>query len=111
MKKLKRSKFLTFFILTFALAAQAFDIEDYATTYRATRDAYLKSANELKLATGPYVSARKAYVEASMKYIESLESPESIKTTTEAAKSRKKCLDEYKVLRQEYYSRFTTYPN
>jgi hypothetical protein len=31
-----------------------FDLEDYATTYRATRDAYLKAANELKLATGPY---------------------------------------------------------
>eukprot|EP00293_Proteomonas_sulcata_P013864 CAMPEP_0184287878 /NCGR_PEP_ID=MMETSP1049-20130417/269_1 /TAXON_ID=77928 /ORGANISM="Proteomonas sulcata, Strain CCMP704" /LENGTH=74 /DNA_ID=CAMNT_0026593985 /DNA_START=319 /DNA_END=540 /DNA_ORIENTATION=+ len=24
-----------------------FDLEDYATTYRATRDAYLKAANEL----------------------------------------------------------------
>ena len=29
-----------------------FDLGDYATTYRATRDAYLKAANELKLATG-----------------------------------------------------------
>ena len=34
--------------------ALLFDLEDYATTYRATRDAYLKAANELKLATGPY---------------------------------------------------------
>eukprot|EP00293_Proteomonas_sulcata_P016755 CAMPEP_0184296830 /NCGR_PEP_ID=MMETSP1049-20130417/7788_1 /TAXON_ID=77928 /ORGANISM="Proteomonas sulcata, Strain CCMP704" /LENGTH=39 /DNA_ID= /DNA_START= /DNA_END= /DNA_ORIENTATION= len=34
-----------------------FDLEDYATTYRATRDAYLKAANELKLATGPYKAA------------------------------------------------------
>jgi ferric iron reductase protein FhuF len=34
------------------------DLEDYATTYRATRDAYLKAANELKLATGPYKAAR-----------------------------------------------------
>ena len=32
--------------------ALLFDLEDYATTYRATRDAYLKAANELKLATG-----------------------------------------------------------
>ena len=30
-----------------------FDLEDYAGTYRETRDAYLKAANELKLATGP----------------------------------------------------------
>merc|ERR1711959_602505 len=35
-----------------------FDLEDYATTYRATRDAYLKAANELKLATGPYKESR-----------------------------------------------------
>ena len=38
--------------------ALLFDLEDYATTYRATRDAYLKAANELKLATGPYKAAR-----------------------------------------------------
>merc|ERR1712167_448769 len=35
-----------------------FDLEDYAGTYRETRDAYLKAANELKLATGPYKAAR-----------------------------------------------------
>jgi len=29
------------------------------------RDAYLKAANELKLATGPYKAARDAYVAAS----------------------------------------------
>ena len=39
-----------------------FDLGEYATTYRATRDAYLKAANELKLATGPYKAARDAYV-------------------------------------------------
>ena len=44
--------------------ALLFDLEDYATTYRATRDAYLKAANELKLATGPYKAARDAYVAA-----------------------------------------------
>lgn len=31
-----------------------FDLEDYATTYRATRDAYLKAANEFALAKDPY---------------------------------------------------------
>jgi len=30
-----------------------FDLGDYATTYRATRDAYLKAANELKLGMHP----------------------------------------------------------
>ena len=35
-----------------SMFALLFDLEDYATTYRATRDAYLKAANELKLATG-----------------------------------------------------------
>jgi len=42
--------------------ALLFDLEDYAATYRATRDA-LKAANELKLATGPYKAVRDAYVE------------------------------------------------
>ena len=49
-----------------------FDLEDYATTYRATRDAYLKAANELKLATGPYKAARDAYVAATATYTKSL---------------------------------------
>jgi hypothetical protein len=39
------------------------DLEDYVTTYRVTRDAYLKVTNELKLATGPYKAVRDAYVE------------------------------------------------
>jgi hypothetical protein len=47
-------------------------LEDYATTYRATRDAYLKAANELKLATGPYKAARDAYVAATATYTKSL---------------------------------------
>jgi hypothetical protein len=47
-------------------------LEDYATTYRATRDAYLKAANELKLATGPYKAARDAYVAATSTYTKSL---------------------------------------
>ena len=32
--------------------ALLFDLEDYAGTYRETRNAYLKAANQLKLATG-----------------------------------------------------------
>jgi hypothetical protein len=51
--------------------ALLFDLEDYATTYRATRDA-LKAANELKLATGPYKAARDAYVAATATYTKSL---------------------------------------
>ena len=35
-------------------------LEDYTTSYRATRDAFLKGSNELALATGPYVAARHA---------------------------------------------------
>jgi len=49
-----------------------FDLGDYATTYRATRDAYLKAANELKLATGPYKAARDAYVAGTATYTKSL---------------------------------------
>jgi hypothetical protein len=60
---------LPFLITMFALL---FDLEDYATTYRATRDAYLKAANELKLATGPYKAARDAYVAATATYTKSL---------------------------------------
>jgi short-subunit dehydrogenase len=32
-------------ILINSMFALLFDLEDYATTYRATRDAYLKAAN------------------------------------------------------------------
>jgi hypothetical protein len=34
--------------------AHAFDLEDYATTYRATRDAYYKAHEELRLAYGKH---------------------------------------------------------
>ena len=64
--------FLKFALLAFVYTASAFDLEDYATTYRATRDAYLKAANELKLATGPYKAARDAYVAATATYTKSL---------------------------------------
>jgi len=59
-------------LLGFMYTVTAFDLEDYATTYRATRDAYLKAANELKLATGPYKAARDAYVAATATYTKSL---------------------------------------
>ena len=48
------------------MIALLFDLEDYATTYRATRDAYLKAANEP--ATGPYKTARDAYFAATATY-------------------------------------------
>jgi ABC-type transporter lipoprotein component MlaA len=64
--------FLKLALLGFVYSAMAFDLEDYATTYRATRDAYLKAANELKLATGPYKAARDAYVAATATYTKSL---------------------------------------
>ena len=42
------------------MICKLFDLEDYAGTYRETRNAYLKAANQLKLATGPsrYKAAR-----------------------------------------------------
>ena len=52
--------------------ALLFDLEEYAHTYRDTRDAYLSAANQLKLATGPYKAARDAYVAATATYTKSL---------------------------------------
>jgi len=49
-----------------------FDLEDYATTNRATRDAYLKAASEVKLAAGPNKAARDAYVAATATYTQSM---------------------------------------
>lgn len=46
-----------------------FDLEDYASTLRATRDRFLKAKNELDLATGPYDAAKTAYVEAVKNYL------------------------------------------
>ncbi len=64
-----------FIVLTetkFRMFALLFDLEDYVTTYCVTRDAYLKAANELKLATGPYKAARDVYVAATNTYTKSL---------------------------------------
>ena len=43
--------------------AHAFDLEDYATTYRATRDAALKAANELGLSLNPFQMALSAVIQ------------------------------------------------
>ena len=104
----KKSRIKICFLLTLAMAlpAMAFDLEDYATTYRATRDAYLKAANELKLATGPYTAAHDAYVAANIKYNASLGSPDDIRIAIASAKVRKNCLLEYKNLRDEYNQKF-----
>lgn len=45
-------------IVSTPLAASAFDLEDYATTYRATRDAMLKALNEVRLAHTAYMEIR-----------------------------------------------------
>ena len=45
-----------------------FDPEDFATAFRARRDAYLKSVNELRLAMGPYHAAKLAYQRAVQTY-------------------------------------------
>ena len=59
-------------MLGFLTIAGAFNLEEYATTYRATRNSYLKAASDLKLATGPYKAARDAYVVATSTYTKSL---------------------------------------
>jgi hypothetical protein len=45
---------------------------DSCFVHSETRNAYLKAANQLKLATGPYKAARDAYVAATATYTKSL---------------------------------------
>jgi hypothetical protein len=45
---------------------------DYATPYEENRAAYLKDAEALKKATGPYKAARDAYVAATATFTKSL---------------------------------------
>jgi ABC-type transporter lipoprotein component MlaA len=66
------ARFLTGSPSPVQMLAKLFDLEDYAGTYRETRNAYLKAANQLKLATGPYKAARDAYVAATATYTKSL---------------------------------------
>jgi ABC-type transporter lipoprotein component MlaA len=60
----------------FALFSRlALDIDintDYATPYEENRTAYLKDAEALKKATGPYKAARDAYVAATATFTKSL---------------------------------------
>ena len=63
---------------TFAMFAllstdNVFDlVSDYATPYDTARGTYLKDAQALKEATGPYKAARDAYVAATATYTKSL---------------------------------------
>ena len=61
---LKKNVFVLGFF--YSLISFAFDLEDYAGTYRATRDAYLKAANEEKLATGPFLAAANSWIQVEM---------------------------------------------
>jgi len=58
---LKKISFGLIFSLCITSVSHAFDLEDYATTFRGTRDAYLKAANERSLAEGPFSSAFNAW--------------------------------------------------
>ena len=92
---LRRKSNWTYLILalSISISAHAFDLEDYATTYRATRDAYLKAANELKLATGPYKSARDSYVHATGSYVDSLKTRHEAEANLHSNKAFRKCMD------------------
>ena len=110
MLKILNIKILVVISLALSIPALANDpgefattvLEESATTYRATRDAYLKSLNELKLATGPYVAARDGYIAANVRYNASLGSPDEIRIATENAKNKYKCLKEYNDLKDQY---------
>ena len=67
-----KTRACSFASIKLKMLAKLFDLEDYAGTYRETRNAYLKAANQLKLATGPYKAARDAYVAATATYTKSL---------------------------------------
>ena len=91
---LTKSKWLYLFgALSISISAHAFDLEAYATTYRETRDAYLKAANELKLATGPYKSARDSYVQATGSYVDSLKTRHEAEANLHSNKAFRKCMD------------------
>jgi hypothetical protein len=92
---LRRKSNWTYLILalSMSISAHAFDLEDYATTYRATRDSYLKAANELKLATGPYKSARDSYVQATGSYVDSLKTRHEAEASLHSNKAFRKCMD------------------
>mmetsp|Transcript_11993 Transcript_11993/g.24688 ORF Transcript_11993/g.24688 Transcript_11993/m.24688 type:complete len:83 (+) Transcript_11993:29-277(+) len=51
-----------------ALGDGTFALQDYADVYETERTTYMKAAEDLKLATGPYQAARDAYVAATATY-------------------------------------------
>ena len=54
---------LSLLIIMCAGSAHAFDLGNYATTYRATRDLYLKAGNEQRLAEGPWAASARAMID------------------------------------------------
>jgi hypothetical protein len=55
-------KTITLMLLTFSSNSFAFDLEDYAGTMRATRDAMIKAQNELALASDAFFGYRKLLI-------------------------------------------------
>jgi hypothetical protein len=55
-------------LVTAAVIFCKFFLQDYAGTYRETRNTYQKVANQLKLVTGPHKTDRDAYVAATDTY-------------------------------------------
>ncbi len=54
-------------LATLSFNAMAFDLEDYATTLRSTRDAYIKAANERNLSYGPLKNLHNLFVQSCYK--------------------------------------------
>jgi len=62
--------------VTMSMGAHAFDLEDYATTYKATRDAYNKAEDELEASAAAVIAAEMAYIDATKSYTSTLNMPE-----------------------------------
>ena len=62
--------------VTMTMGAHAFDLEDYATTYNQTRDAYNRAENELEASAAALIAAEMAYIDATKSYTSSLNMPE-----------------------------------
>lgn len=52
--------------------SELLSLEDYASAYRITRDAYYEASRKLKRAAGPYKSARDAWTTVTAVYTKSL---------------------------------------
>jgi len=55
-----------------------FDREDFATSFRARRDVWLKALNEVRLAFGPYIAAKNAMMVAERSYLNYLDCADNI---------------------------------